>query len=279
MRCDRLHYQRGAVVLPSGTALLRAVAYLGMAFLHLPLIFIAVYAFNSESSGYTFPLAGVTLDWFAQALVRTDFHQAVLLSLGVAATATVIAMVLGTLTAIALNRDQFFGKNTMTTMLILPIALPGIVTGLALLAAFKMLDVNPGFWTIVIGHATFCVIMVHNNVVARLRRLPGRLMEASMDLGADTLTSIRYVILPQLGTALLAGGILAFALSMDELIVTIFTAGTDRTLPIWLLNQLGRPRDVPITNVVALVMMGLTAPLIVLAWRLTRESDTSPHSR
>ena len=281
MRCDmsRPTLQRGAVRLPSGTAVLRLLAYLGLAFLHLPLVFIAVYAFNTESSGYTFPLPGLTLGWFSQALGRDDIQQAVLLSLGVAAMATLIAMLLGTLTAVALNRDHFFGKNAMTTMLILPIALPGIVTGIALLAAFKMLDVNPGFWTIVIGHATFCVIMVHNNVVARLRRLPGRLMEASMDLGADTLTSIRHVILPQLGTALMAGGILAFALSVDELIVTTFTAGSDKTLPIWLMGQLGRPRDVPITNVVALLMMVVTAPLIVLAWRLTKDGDASHHTR
>jgi len=270
--------QRGGVRLPSGRSVLRAVAYLGLAFLHLPLVFIAVYAFNTESSGYAFPLPGVTVDWFVKAVARDDIRQAVLLSLGVAGMATLIAMVLGTLTAIALNRDHFFGKNAMTTMLIMPIALPGIVTGIALLAAFKMLDVNPGFWTIVIGHATFCVIMVHNNVVARLRRLPGRLMEASMDLGADTLTSIRHVILPQMATALMAGGILAFALSVDELIVTTFTAGSDKTLPIWLMGQLGRPRDVPITNVVALLMMLATAPLIVLAWRLTQDGDASANA-
>lgn len=280
MRCKQFPSdQRGALRLPSGTAVLRLFAYLGLAFLHLPLVFIAIYAFNTESSGYTFPLAGFTFDWFTLALSRVDIQQAVLLSLSVAGMATLIAMVLGTLTAVALNREQFFGKNAMTTMLIMPIALPGIVTGIALLAAFKMFDVNPGFWTIVIGHATFCVIMVHNNVVARLRRLPGRLMEASMDLGADTLTSIRYVILPQLGTALMAGGILAFALSVDELIVTTFTAGTDKTLPIWLMGQLGRPRDVPITNVVALLMMIVTAPLIVLAWRLTKDGDASPNTR
>lgn len=267
--------QHGRIRLPSGTALLRLLAYSGLAFLHLPLLFIALYAFNSESSGYAFPLPGWTLNWFSQAMEREDIQSALLLSLGVAGMATLIAMVLGTLTAVALNRDQFFGKNAMTTMLIMPIALPGIVTGIALLAAFKMLDVNPSFWTIVIGHATFCVIMVHNNVVARLRRLPGRLMEASMDLGADTFTSIRYVILPQLGTALMAGGILAFALSVDELIVTTFTAGSDKTLPIWLMGQLGRPRDVPITNVVALLMMIVTAPLIVLAWRLTQDGDAS----
>jgi putative spermidine/putrescine transport system permease protein len=275
MRSDTARFLR----LPSGIALLRLAAYAGLAFLHLPLIFIALYAFSSDESGYSFPLPGLTLRWFARALERDDIREALLLSLSVAGMATLIALVLGTLTAVALNREAFFGKNAFTTALILPIALPGIVTGIALLAAFKSFDINPGFWTIVIGHATFCVVIVHNNVVARLRRLPGRLMEASMDLGADTLTSLRYILLPQLGTALMAGGILAFALSVDELIVTTFTAGTEKTLPIWLMNQLGRPREVAVTNVVALAVMAITMPLIILAWRLTRDGDTSPGNR
>jgi len=258
---------------------LRIAAYAGLAFLHLPLLFIALYAFNSADSSYSFPMEGLTLRWFERALERTDIHEAIGLSLSVAAMATVIALVLGTLTAAALNRDRFFGKDAFTTLLILPIALPGIVTGIALLAAFKLLDVTPGFWTIVVGHATFCVVIVHNNVVARLRRLPDRLWEASMDLGADTLATLRHIILPQLGTALLAGGILAFALSVDELIVTTFTAGSEKTLPIWLMGQLGRPREVAITNVVALAIMVITMPLILLAWRLTREGDASPGAR
>lgn len=260
-------------------SLLRLAAYGGLAFLHLPLLFIAVYAFNDADSGYSFPLHSLTLRWFARAWERTDIREAIALSLSVATVATAIAMVLGTLTAAALNRDRFFGKDAFTTLLIMPIALPGIVTGIALLAAFKLMDVTPGFWTIAIGHATFCVVIVHNNVVARLRRMPARLIEASMDLGADTLTTLRYVVLPQLSTALLAGGILAFALSVDELIVTTFTAGSEKTLPLWLLNQLSRPREVAITNVVALIVMLITMPLIVLAWRLTRDAEAQPHSR
>jgi putative spermidine/putrescine transport system permease protein len=259
--------------------LLRFAAYGGLAFLHLPLVFIALYAFNDDSGGYNFPMTGLTLRWVRMALERSDIRDAISLSLSVATVATLIAVVLGTLTAAALNRDRFFGKNAFTTLLIMPIALPGIVTGIALLSAFKLMEVTPGFWTIAVGHATFCVVIVHNNVVARLRRLPQRLWEASMDLGADTLTTLRYIILPQLGTALLAGGILAFALSVDELIVTTFTSGSDKTLPIWLLNQLGRPRDAAVTNVVALMVMLLTAPLILIAWRLTREGDASSSHR
>jgi putative spermidine/putrescine transport system permease protein len=259
--------------------LLRLVAYGVLALLHLPLLFIAVYAFNNDDSSYGFPIKEFTLRWFVRAMERDDIRQAIGLSLSVATLATILAMVLGTLSAAALNRDRFFGKDAFTTMLILPIALPGIVTGIALLLAFKTFQVTPGFWTIVIGHATFCVVIVHNNVVARLRRLPQRLWEASMDLGADTLTTLRYIILPQLGTALMAGGILAFALSVDELIVTTFTAGHDKTLPIWLLNQLGRPRETAVTNVVALMVMMLTTPLILLAWRLTKDTEASPNTR
>jgi putative spermidine/putrescine transport system permease protein len=270
--------RRKLFALPSGKAWLRAVAYLALALLHLPLVFIALYAFNDDSGGYNFPVSGLTLRWVSKAMERTDIRDAIVLSISVATVATLIAMVLGTLTAAALNRDRFFGKNAFTTLLIMPIALPGIVTGIALLSAFKLMDVTPGFWTIAIGHATFCVVIVHNNVVARLRRLPTRLWEASMDLGADTLTTLRYIILPQLGTALLAGGIPAFALSVDELIVTTFTSGSDKTLPIWLLNQLSRPRDAAVTNVVALIVMLLTAPLILLAWRLTRDGDANPNN-
>jgi putative spermidine/putrescine transport system permease protein len=258
---------------------LRLTAYGALAFLHLPLLFIALSAFFDNTTGQAWSLENVSLRWFAQVMERTDIRDAIGLSLSVATVATLIAVVLGTLSAAALNRDRFFGKNAFTTLLIMPIALPGIVTGIALLSAFKLMDLTPGFWTIAIGHATFCVVIVHNNVVARLRRLPNRLWEASMDLGADTLTTLRYVIFPQLKTALLAGGILAFALSVDELIVTTFTAGADQTLPIWLLNQLGRPRDTAITNVVALIVMLLTMPLIVLAWRLSQEGDVNASDR
>jgi len=156
---------------------------------------------------------------------------------------------------------------------VLPIALPGIVTGIALLAAIKIAGVSPSFWTIVIGHTTFCLVIVHNNVVARLRRLPHNLIEASMDLGADGWQTFRYVLLPQVATALLAGGMLAFALSFDEIIVTLFTAGREQTLPIWFFNELFRPRDRPVTNVVAVVVILLTFLPLLLAYYLTRPAE------
>ncbi|WP_435948163.1 ABC transporter permease [Dryocola sp. BD586] len=253
--------------------LLKVAAWGGVIFLHFPLAIIALYAFNTEEAAFSFPPQGLTLRWFHVALSRGDILEAVTLSLKIAALATIIALLLGTLAAAALWRREFFGKNAISLLLLLPIALPGIITGIALLTAFKSLNIEPGFLTIVIGHATFCVVIVFNNVIARFRRTSYSLIEASMDLGADGWQTFRYVILPNLGSALLAGGMLAFALSFDEIIVTTFTAGHERTLPLWLLNQLGRPREVPVTNVVALLIMLMTTLPILGAYWLSRGGD------
>ncbi len=262
------HAGRGA----RGPWALRLAAWAGLAFLYAPIAVVVLYAFSTESSSFSFPPKGFTLRWFSAAFARSDVWAAVWLSIKVVAAATLGALLLGTLAAMALARRSFRGKDVIAMSFVLPIALPGIVTGIALASAFRLASVTPGFWTIAAGHATFCLVVVYNNVVARLRRLPPSLVEAAMDLGADPLGAFRTVVLPQLGTALLAGGILAFGLSFDEIIVTTFTAGHERTLPIWLLNQLGRPRDVPITNVVAVFVMTLTALPIVGAWWLTRSS-------
>jgi putative spermidine/putrescine transport system permease protein len=195
------------------------------------------------------------------------------LSLWVAALATLFSLVLGSLTALAMSRSRFWGKEGITLLLILPIALPGIVTGIALLTAIKFAKIDPGFWTIVAGHTTFCIVIVYNNVVARLRRMPPSWIEASMDLGADGWQTFRYIVLPHIATALLAGGMLAFALSFDEIIVTLFTAGHDRTLPIWFFNELFRPRERPVTNVVAVIVMIVTFIPILLAYYLTRSTE------
>jgi putative spermidine/putrescine transport system permease protein len=259
---------------------LRIAAFCALLFLHVPIVLIVIYAFNTEESAFTFPPEGFTLRWFAAAAARDDVAAAIKLSLKLALAATGGAIVLGTLAALAMARRTFLGKDLITLAFILPIALPGIITGIALASVFRLGHVTPGFWTIAIGHTTFCVVVVYNNVVARLRRLPPSMIEAAMDLGANGLVAFRTVILPQLATALLAGGLLAFGLSFDELIVTTFTAGPEQTLPIWLLNQLGRPRAVPVTNVVALTVMVITALPILAAWWLTRGTeDISGSSR
>lgn len=252
---------------------LRIAAYGGLLFLNLPVLFIVLYAFTTEQSSYQFPPPGLTLKWFALAAERQDIFAALFLSLKVAALATTIAAVIGSAAALGLSRGRFAGRDAITLLLVLPLALPGIVTGIALLSAMKLCDVTPGFFTIVLGHATFCVVIVYNNVVARLRRIPQSLYEASYDLGADGLQTFWHVMLPQIATALLAGGLLAFALSFDEIIVTIFTAGPEQTLPIWFYAELFRPRARPITNVVAVFVMVVTFGPIWLAQRLSRGTE------
>ena len=252
---------------------LRIAAAAGLVFLHLPLAFIILYAFTSEERSYAFPPPGYTLKWFAIAWDRSDVWSALGLSLKVAALSTLVALILGTLAAAALARTRFFGREAVSLLLILPIALPGIITGIALRSAFNLMDIPFSYWTIVLGHATFCIVVVYNNAVARFRRLSPSMVEASMDLGADGFQTFRYVVLPSIGTALLAGGMLAFALSFDEVIVTTFTAGQQKTLPIWMLTELIRPRQRPVTNVVAVAVILVTALPILAAYYLTREGE------
>ena len=253
----------------------KLAAAAGLLFLHAPVWVIVLYAFTTEDRTYQFPPPGLTLHWFEVAFAREDIWAAMRLSLVVALVATAIALVLGTLAAFALAKRQFAGKDSITLLFVLPIALPGILTGLALLVGIRKLGLEPGFWTIVAGHATFCLVIVYNNVVARLRRLPTSWVEASMDLGADGWQTFRYVLLPQIASALLAGGMLAFALSFDEIIVTLFTAGHQQTLPIWFYSELFRPRERPITNVVAVLVMFVTLVPILLAYYLTRPDEQS----
>ncbi len=252
---------------------LRLAAWGAVAFLHVPLALIVLYAFSSEDKSYVFPPPGLTTRWFAVALEREDVWAAIQLSAQVAAWSTAIALVLGTLAAGALARTQFFGRDAVSLLLILPIALPGVVTGIALRSAYHTLEIPFSFWTIVIGHSTFCVVVVYNNAVARLRRISPSLVEASMDLGANAFQTFRHVLLPQLGSAMLAGALLAFALSFDEVIVTTFTAGQQTTLPIWMLQELIRPRQRPVTNVVAVFIIALTFIPIVAAYWLTRTGE------
>ena len=246
----------------------------GLLFLHLPLALIFLYAFTTEEKSFQFPPPGLTLRWFSVVwFERPDIWGPLWLSVKVATLATLIALVLGTLAAAALSRAKFFGKDSISLLFILPIALPGIITGISLRSAFDIMSVPFSTWTIVLGHATFCIVVVYNNALARFRRLSGSMIEASMDLGANGPQTFRHVILPQIGSALLAGSMLAFALSFDEVIVTTFTAGQQTTLPIWMLNELIRPRQRPVTNVVALIVIAVTFLPILAAYYLTREGE------
>ncbi len=255
-----------------GPSLALRLATLGvLLFLHLPFVVILLYAFTTDDATFTFPLPGLTLKWFAVAWGRADVWRALALSLQVAALSTGTAIVLGTLAALAVSRSRFFGREAISFLMLLPIALPGIVTGIALRSAMNLGGIPFSFLTIVIGHATFCMVVVYNNVIARLRRTAHSQVEASMDLGATPFQTFRYILLPSIASALLAGGMLAFALSFDEVIVTTFTAGQQETLPIWMFNQLTRPRQRPVTNVVAVFVVAVTTLPILLAHRLTRE--------
>ena len=255
------------------TPWLTAAAWGALAFLHIPFLIVILYAFTTEEAAFTFPPPGLTLHWFSVAWGRGDMWAALWLSVQVALIATFAALILGTLASAAVYRTKFFGREAISFLLILPIALPGIVTGIALRSAMGLVDLGFSFWTIVIGHATFCVVVVYNNVLARFRRTGHTMIEASMDLRTDDWQTFRHVVLPNIATALLAGGMLAFALSLDEVIVTTLTAGQQTTLPIWILSQLTRPRDRPVTNVVAFFVVTLTAVPILLAYRLTQQDE------
>ncbi|NYI77357.1 ABC transporter permease [Nocardioides panzhihuensis] len=257
--------------------LLAVVTGLVLAVLYAPLALVVVNSFNT-SQALTWPPSGFTTEWWQRAAVNPGAHDAIRTSLVVATCATVLALLLGTLLGLAMQRYSFFGKNTVNLLVILPIALPGIVTGIALSNAFSsILGIRLGFFTLVVAHATFCIVTVFNNVQARLRRMGGNLEEASADLGAGMWTTFRLVTLPQLRSALLAGGLLAFALSFDEIIVTTFAAGPGvTTLPVWILTNLFRPGQAPIVNVVAVVMIVVSVAPIWLAQRLSSDpTDTT----
>jgi putative spermidine/putrescine transport system permease protein len=267
--------KRSSSIGVTGSWPLKLAALGALLFLHIPLVLIFLYAFTTDESAYTFPPPGLTLKWFPQAISNPAMLDALGLSLRVAVLATSTALILGTLAAAAVYRSDFFGKEAISFMLVLPLALPGIVTGIAMRSAISLMEIPFSFWTIVIGHATFCVVVVYNNVLARFRRTSGSQVEASMDLGANSFQTFWNIVLPNIATALLAGGILAFSLSFDEVIVTTFTAGQQQTLPIWIFSQMLKPRNRPITNVTALLVVAITALPILLAQHLTnRNSET-----
>src|SRR5215210_975274 len=253
---------------------LRAATALTLAFIYLPLIVIALYAFN-ERRTQTWPIPGLTFDWFAKAFDNPGVRDALLTSLQAGLAATAIALLLGSLAAAAVARYRFFGREAVSFLVLLPIALPGIVTGMALNATFREVlepfGVGLGLFTVIVGHATFCIVVIYNNVVARLRRTSRSFEEASADLGASTWQTFRFITLPALRSALVAGALLAFALSFDEVIVTTFTAGGQQTLPIWILANLSRPNQLPIVNVVGVLAIVLSAVPVYLAHRLTRD--------
>jgi putative spermidine/putrescine transport system permease protein len=247
-----------------------------VAFLHLPIVIIVLYAFNA-SNVQGWPIEDWTTKWFGPAIHDGEMQQALWLSLKAGFAATAVALVLGSAAAFAVHRFRFFGREAISFMFVLPIALPGIITGMALNSFFVYWKANFSLWTIVVGHATFCVVIVYNNVIARLRRTPTSLAEASMDLGADGWQTFRYVTLPTISTALVSGALLAFALSFDEVIVTTFTAGVENTLPLWIFGNIRLGQELPEVNVIVFLILLVTIIPVTISQRLTRESGILRH--
>ena len=247
---------------------LRIWAVLILLFLFIPIVLILVYAFNS-SNIQSWPIPGLSTKWFGVAWNDIEIRSALELSMKAGLTATALALVLGSLAAFAVHRMTFFGRDVVSLLFVLPLALPGIVTGMALNSFFHFNGVTLSVWTIVIGHTTFCIVVVYNNVLARLRRTQGSLIEAAMDLGANGFQTFRDITLPLIATSVVAGGMLAFALSFDEVIVTTFTAGAQNTLPIWIFGAVHRGQQLPEVNVVVSFVILVTIIPVIIAARLT----------
>jgi putative spermidine/putrescine transport system permease protein len=247
--------------------LLRLGSLIALLFLYVPLAIVVLYAFNN-SIGQRWPITSFTTKYFGLAWRNPLVRDALATSIQIAIGATILALLLGSMAAFAVHRFSFFGRNAISLFLVLPIALPGIVTAMALNSAINTLGLPFGLATIIIGHATFCVVVVYNNVIARLRRSPTSLVEASMDLGADGWQTFRYVTYPVIRTAIVAGALLAFALSFDEIVVTNFVSGTQITIPKFIYNNVRQPRNRPIVNVVAVVLVLLSLIPVYFAQRL-----------
>lgn len=247
---------------------LRATTYGVLVMLYTPLLLIFILSFNTASS-LTWPPRGFSTRWWSTFLDVESARDALSSSTRLALIAMVIAVVLGSMLSFALQRFEFFGKNSLSFLAVLPIALPGIVTGVALRNTFVRFGLDLGFISVIAGHTTFCIVVVHNNVVARLRRISPNLREASADLGANSLQTFRFVTWPLVRSSVFAGAILAFALSFDEVVVTTFTAGAGiQTLPQWILNNFSRPNVLPYVTVVATIVMVISLPIAWLAQRL-----------
>jgi putative spermidine/putrescine transport system permease protein len=252
-----------------------------LAFLFVPIALIVLYAFN-RSNIESWPISNFTLHWFSVAWHDSQVRNAFLLSVRVALVAMVLAVLLGSAVAYGVHQFRFFGRQAIPLLLVLPIALPGIITGIALNSLFSFTGIQFGTLTIVIGHTTFCIVVVFNNMIARLRRVPGSLAEASMDLGARGWQTMRLVTMPMLATALVSGALLAFALSFDEVIVTVFTAGAQNTLPLWIFGAIRLGQQLPEVNAVVTIVIALTIIPVVIAARIagagaiTRSARNAP---
>jgi putative spermidine/putrescine transport system permease protein len=248
-----------------------ATSALVLAFLYLPLFLIVLYAFNKTNIN-AWPFPGFSTKWFDKLLHDPVPKDAAWLSVRIAVASTALALVLGTSMAFAFARFRFFGREAVNFAVTLPIILPGVITGVSLASFFLFTRTDLSTQTVIVGHTTFCIVLVFNNVLARLRRLPPSFEEASRDLGASGVQTFRYVTLPSIRTALIAGALLSLALSFDEIAVTFFLAGADTTtLPLWILGAFRNSRSLPEVNAAATVILLVSLPLIAVAAYLMRE--------
>jgi putative spermidine/putrescine transport system permease protein len=260
-------------------AAIRIATAATLVFIYFPIGIIILYSFNASKVA-TWPITSFTLQWYADAFNDPAIRASLLTSVEAAIGATALSLILGSLLALAVQRYHFFGRQTIAFVVILPLALPGIITGLSLNTAFRAIGIDFGLLTIIVGHATFCVVVIYNNAIARLRRTSASFEEASADLGADTFTTFRRVTLPAIRTALIAGALLAFALSFDEIIVTNFTSGPGiQTLPLWIFNNYQRPNQLPLVNVAAVLVLLISIIPVYLASRLTSDPAAVPGAR
>jgi putative spermidine/putrescine transport system permease protein len=262
------------MTLSRGTkVVLTVLAFIAFSFIYIPLGVILINSFSADK-GLGWPPSGFTTEWWGKAAVNEGVREALWTSIWIAAVATIVALVLGTLLAFALGRYRFFGRESVSLLVILPIALPGIVTGIALNNVFTTFLGGLTIYTLIIGHTTFCIVVVYNNALARVRRMGGNVEEASADLGANGLRTFIHVTFPLMRSALLAGAILAFGLSFDEIIVTIFTAGPGvTTLPIWIYQNLFRPNNAPIVNVVAAFLVLVSILPVYIAQKFSNADE------
>lgn len=258
-------------------AILAITVALVLVFMYSPLLLVIYNSFNSAAIS-SWPIESFSTHWWRAAATNEGVRQALWTSVRTATGATAIALVLGSCAAFALQRYRFFGKHVVNLLIVLPIALPGIVTGVALQNSYKRilepLGIHIGFFGLIVGHATFCIVMVFNNVQARLGRMNPALEEASEDLGAGLGHTFRKVTFPGFRTAFAAGGLLAFALSFDEIVVSIFTAPPGvETLPLWMLNNMARPNQQSMLNVVATVIILASMIPVYASQRLTQVNE------
>lgn len=242
-----------------------------LGFLYLPIAVLVAYSFNASRS-LTWPMSGLTLEWYQKLASNSQLIEAFYNSIYVAVCATVLTLIIGVPAALALDRIDFPGKGLFRKLILLPIALPGIITGISMLILFRAIGFNLSLETVIIGHATALLAVVVTQVYARLQRVPASLSEASVDLGASGLQTFFLVTLPNIRTAVIGAGMLAFTLSFDEIPVTFFLTGRDNTLPMYIWSTMRRGLT-PEINAIGTLIVAMSIIMIFISVLLLRDKN------